>query len=122
MCGCLNNRKSKISGIMKKNAIMGNLNSVAFGTLGFIAAKQLDRLDFVATNPLVGAAAKLGIGLFIAAGRNKMFQPAGMGMALAGATQLVGNVVGGAGVSGFLPGGSLNVASVAGSMPKIHIN
>lgn len=107
---------------MKKNAILGNLNSVAFGTLGFIAAKQLDRIDFVASNPLVGAAAKIGIGLFAAAGRNKMIQPVGMGMALAGATQLVGNVVSGAGVSGFLPGGSLGVASVAGGMPQIYVN
>lgn len=107
---------------MKKTAILGNLNSVALGTVGFIAAKQLDRVEFIASNPLVGAAAKIGIGLFLAAGRNKMFQPAGMGMAVAGATQLVGNVVGGAGVSGFLPGGSLNVASVAGGMPQIYVN
>lgn len=107
---------------MKKSAILGNLNSVALGTLGFIAARQLDRIEFVASNPLVGAAAKIGIGLFIAAGRNKTFQPAGMGMAVAGATQLVGDVVGGAGVSGFLPGGSLNVASVAGGMPRIVVN
>lgn len=123
MCGCLNNRKSsKISGIMKKSAVLGNLNSVAMGTLGFILAKQLDRIPFIQNNPLVGAAAKVGIGMFAAGGRNKTFQPVGMGFALAGATQAVGNVINTAGVSGFLPSGSLDVASVAGPGMMLNIN
>ncbi|MCF8237699.1 MAG: hypothetical protein K9I85_06055 [Saprospiraceae bacterium] len=106
---------------MRKNAILGNLNSLALGTVGFIAAKQLDRVEFIQNNPLVGSAVKIGIGLFLSAGRNKMFQPAGMGMAVAGATQLVSNVIGGAGLSG-LPYGSLDVASVSGSGMLLNIN
>lgn len=107
---------------MKKNAIMGNLNTALMGAGGFIVAKQLDRIDFIASNPLVGAAAKTVIGLVVASGRNKTFAPVGMGMALAGITQAAGNVLSTAGVAGFLPSGSLDVASVAGSGMRLNIN
>lgn len=105
----------------RKTALMGNLNSVLLGSAGFIAAKQLDRIGFIAANPMIGAGAKAAIGLFLAAGKNKTFQPVGMGMALAGVTQIVGDVVGSAGVAGFLPYGSLSVDSVAGE-PQIIVN
>lgn len=106
---------------MKKN-MLGNLNSVALGAGGFIAAQQLNRVPFLQSNPLLGAGAKVAIGLLLSSGKAKMLQPVGMGMAVAGVTQLVGNVIGQAGVSGFLPAGSLDVASVSGGYPQIHIN
>lgn len=105
---------------MKKSALMGNLNSVLLGSAGFIAAKQLDRVGFIASNPTIGAVVKTGLGLFLAAGKNRTFQPVGMGMAVAGVTALAGNVLSQAGVSGFLPYGSLDVAAVSG--PDIIVN
>lgn len=122
MCGCLrNSSNSKISG-MKKSAVLGNLNSVLLGAGGFIVAKQLDRVQFIAANPLVGALAKAGLGLVIAANKNKTIAPIGMGMAVAGVTQLAGNFLQQAGVAGFLPYRSTDVASVAGDMPNVIVN
>ncbi len=85
MCSCT--KKSKISGMKKFN--LNNLTEqiipVGLATVGFGAAKVVNKIDALQANPTLSGLTQLGLGIFLTTMRNKYIQNVGFGVALAGA-------------------------------------
>jgi len=102
---------------MAKKKFNSSLQDIGFAAAGVVAARMVNKVDFIAQNPTVGGAIKTGLGIFMATQKNKAISSMGLGMAAAGATELITNVL----PAGTLPGigllnpsGSTSVHAVAG--------
>lgn len=100
---------------MKRATFTKNLQPVLAGAVGFAVGKQLNRIGFLNSNPGISAGAKILIGLVASNQRNAMVSNAAVGVAIAGATELVSTLLPSLAVSGIglLPSSSTNVHSVA---------
>jgi len=101
MCGrkpcraCAAAKKGRISGTKKRKTmakransrnLTGQLTNVALAGVGYVVSDQLNKIPFLATNPNLVNAAKLGIGTYLAmSSRNPMMVSIGQGAALNGA-------------------------------------
>ena len=100
------------------------LQGVAFAAAGVLVARMANKLDFIGQNPLIGGAVKTGVGLFLTTQRNAMLSNMGMGLAAAGASEVLTSVMPEGALSGvgYLPAsGSTSVHQVAG-VPNIMID
>lgn len=98
MCGC---QKPKINGLMRKAKFTKPLTQVAMGVAGFALAKQLNRIQFLNSNPAIGGGVKIALGLVMATQRNANIQAIGIGTAVAGGVELTSTLVPALGVSGI---------------------
>lgn len=89
-------KKARISGTKKRKTmarkrtnsrnLTGQLTNVALAGVGYVVSDQLNKIPFLATNPNLVNAAKLGIGTYLAmSSRNPMMVSIGQGAALNGA-------------------------------------
>lgn len=107
---------------MAKKSLTSSLQPVLAAAAGVVAARMANKISFISENPTVGGAVKTGIGVFLAANRNKMLSNAGLGMAAVGASELLTSLLppGTLGGVGYLPAaGSTSVHQVAGVPPII---
>ena len=96
-CSC---NKHKISGTMarrkriSKNSVENVLMTAGAGIVGFVAAKMLNKIDFVKQSPYIAGAVKIGAGVVTATMlKQKMATGVGVGMATAGLQEIVGNFI-----------------------------
>lgn len=99
-----------MKGRIKKDALT---NLAAYGG-GFVAGKMLNKIGFIGSNPLIGGAVKLGIGLFVG-GQNGVIGKLATGVGICGATELVNNFVPGLGIGALDPTYSNAVYAVGGA-------
>lgn len=92
------------------------LNTVVGITAGLAAGKMLNKVQFVAQNPMIGGAVKIGAGLFLSQGRGRsaFVKNLGYGVAATGATELVNSLAPGLGIGFLGAGGSTSVTQIAG--------
>lgn len=68
------------------NGLTGQLTNVAIAAVGYVVSDQLNKIPFLATNPNLVNAAKVGVGTYLAmSSRNPMLVSMGQGAALNGA-------------------------------------
>ena len=71
---------------LSNRGLAGQLTNVALAGIGYIASDQLNKIPFLASNPHIINAAKLGLGTYLAmSSRNPMLVSIGQGAALNGA-------------------------------------
>lgn len=105
---------------MAKGKTSSLLQPVLFAAAGVVAARMANKITFIAENPTLGGAVKTGLGLFLATQKSKSISAMGLGMAAAGATELITNFVPGlAGGVGYLPNASTYTPGVSGVPPII---
>ena len=106
-------RSSKLNGISMKKKFSKPLNTAVGAGAGLIAANMLNNVSFVASNPLIGNIAKIGLGVYLASSQKGMLGSAGLGIAASGVYSAAKTAIPGI---GYLPPvGSTSVHSVAGT-------
>ena len=97
-----------------KSVLMDGLIALA----GFALSKQVNRIAFVQTNPLIGGGVKIAAGLALSGMKQKNLAPAGMGMIVGGGADLVGALVPSLSIAG-LPAG---VGFIPNANPHVILN